>query len=236
MTSGQPADDLACCADTVRPVSNATAAPPTRTTAPSRAPGPPLGNNGFAQGAVWFGVFGLFPLGLICGAVALFQVWRSGQRGRGLAILGIILSTVWGLVLVNAFATTQGPSRLPGGGVSHAQYDAMVDVRTGDCFLWPGRDLSVDASVQLVPCSRPHEAQVYGTSSLQGWTDFTADGAAGREAQRRCAIAAVGYAASGGLEAEVVYPDTVGWAAASRQVFCLFLTRNGLTTSVVRAA
>jgi hypothetical protein len=94
-----------------------------RTTTSRRPPdaGPPLGSNPFAKAAVGFGLFGLLPIGLVCGAVALYQVLRSGQRGRGLALLGMALSAVWCLVLLNMFAMTSGPSRLPGGGVDHAR-------------------------------------------------------------------------------------------------------------------
>ncbi|WP_042433184.1 DUF4190 domain-containing protein, partial [Streptacidiphilus anmyonensis] len=174
------------------------------------------------------------PIGLICGVVGLFQVLRSGQRGKGLAILGIVGSIVWGLVVINMFAITSGPSRLPGGGVSHAQYAALDDVRTGDCFLWPNHTLQADAPVQLVPCDQPHEAQVYGSSDLTGWTDFTDDGALQAEAQRRCNAAATRYPTGTGMANEVIYPASQGWFTVSRQVSCLFTTVTGSTTTFVR--
>ena len=87
--------------------------------------------------------------------------------------------------------------------------------------------------MELVPCDQSHEAQVYGSSDLPGWTDFTDDGALAAEVKHLCDAAAAGYAAGPGQEEEIVYPASEGWATVSRNVSCLFMAGSGRTTSSV---
>src|SRR5262245_49322539 len=56
---------------------------------------PAASTNGFAIASLVLGILGVSLLGLIFGIIAMGQTKRSGQRGRGLAIAGVTLSTVW---------------------------------------------------------------------------------------------------------------------------------------------
>ena len=66
------------------------------------APGAPdpqqvIGTNGFATASLVLGIVGVSLLAFIFGLVALSQIGRSGgaQRGRGMAIAGVVLSVFW---------------------------------------------------------------------------------------------------------------------------------------------
>ena len=45
--------------------------------------------------------------GIVLGILALGQIRRTGQRGRGLAIAGLALSALW-LVLIGAYFVLHG--------------------------------------------------------------------------------------------------------------------------------
>jgi len=71
------------------------------------APGTPVvvatpSTNGFAITALILGILGVSLLSVVFGAVALSQIRSSGgtQRGRGMAIWGIVLGVLWTIALV----------------------------------------------------------------------------------------------------------------------------------------
>jgi Domain of unknown function (DUF4190) len=56
--------------------------------------------NRFAIAALIFGIVGGVLLAIIFGIVALVQIGRRGERGRGMAITGLALSGVWVILIV----------------------------------------------------------------------------------------------------------------------------------------
>jgi hypothetical protein len=67
---------------------------------PPAAPSPPSGRpNGFAIAAFVLGAIGGTILSLVLAIIALRQIRDTGQRGRGLAIAGVVFSVIWGAVL-----------------------------------------------------------------------------------------------------------------------------------------
>jgi hypothetical protein len=65
-------------------------------------PGRPAVNS-FAMASLLFALLGGL-ISLVFGFVALSQIKRTGERGRGLAIAGIIIGFVWVLAIVAFFA------------------------------------------------------------------------------------------------------------------------------------
>jgi hypothetical protein len=69
--------------------------------------------DGFAIASLLLGVFGITVIGAILsinfGIMALRRIRRTGQRGRGLAIAGLVFSTIW-LVIVTFFVLGAGKS------------------------------------------------------------------------------------------------------------------------------
>lgn len=84
--------------------------PPQSAPSPWSQPQPPLSevspvsSDQISPLAVVALVFGLFagPLGVLLGIIALFSISRTGERGRGLAIAGIILGFL-GMIITMLF-------------------------------------------------------------------------------------------------------------------------------------
>ena len=104
---GRQADPHAATATCTFPVvSDLTPPPlPQAAPAPDTAPLPApaaSGINPFAIASLICGILGFFggaPLGLIFGIIAMRQIRRTGQRGSGQAVWGLVLSAIW-LVIV----------------------------------------------------------------------------------------------------------------------------------------
>lgn len=78
---------------------------------PPRPPsGPPLpapsGTDGFSVAALVFGILALVPVAVPLGVIGLVRTRHGARRGRGLAIAGLVLSTVWVGVLVGVLVGT----------------------------------------------------------------------------------------------------------------------------------
>ncbi|WP_165945338.1 DUF4190 domain-containing protein [Micromonospora sp. KC723] len=93
-------------------------------------------------------------LGLVLGLVALVQIRRSGQRGRGFAVAGLVFGGVWALVvalLVIGLPSRPGPN------------EGVRGLRVGDCFrvgdVAPGTRTAPD-EVTTVPCTEPHDGEL----------------------------------------------------------------------------
>ncbi|WP_107066575.1 DUF4190 domain-containing protein [Kitasatospora sp. NRRL B-11411] len=180
--------------------------------------GPPMGTNRLALWSAISGVFGLVPFALGFGVFGLMQTRRSGQPGRGLAVLGLVTSVLWTGVLVNVVAAPGvGVDRDSTGRVSTAQYSSVFDMRSGDCFTWA--PLAADGSVEmvrLVPCAQGHDAQVYGAPSLAMMADSLIEAAA----EDACADARAGRELPAGVRLGLIYPDRTSFAKYDRRVVC----------------
>jgi len=133
---------------------------------PDLEPGPRSDLSGFAVASLVFGVIGGVLFSPLFGVIALVKIKQTGQRGKGLAIAGLVLSAVWLLVL----AVVLGVNRY----VVHRAQD-VVALRIGQCFDLPaaGRnDVFVPGPIATLPCTQPHRAEMVGWVSLG---DGTAD-------------------------------------------------------------
>jgi hypothetical protein len=120
-------------------------------------------------------------LGIALGIVALRRIGRTFQRGKGLAIAGIVLGSVW-LVLAAAVAglaslsssstpaSQPGATTAPSAGASSQTVDPFSLV-AGDCFdnptATPGQVQHLTSVVQT-PCNQAHNAQIFATFKVSG--------------------------------------------------------------------
>lgn len=129
------------------------------------------GTNGLAIAALVCGLAFFVPfaavLAIIFGIIALRQIARTFQRGRGLAIGGIVTGTlvILGWVGLIAFVVTADSVTSPAAAISAEE--AFVDeLQPGDCFTGLVEDSSDPVTVH--PCSEPHQAQLVSSPKLDG--------------------------------------------------------------------
>lgn len=205
-------------------------------------PGPPVpphspGTNGFAIAALVLGIIGGCLLGFIFGFLALRQIKKSGQDGRGMAIAGIILSALWLVVaiVVGIIAATTGADRDENGQISDSGRVWSNQVRVGDCVNGLVETTRL-RSLEGVPCSEPHEAQAYAEIRLPGGA-FPGLTAIEERANEQCGprMRSVAPKAWRDRKVEVFYlhPTAESWKLGDHTIICLTYTEKPRTGSIL---
>lgn len=199
---------------------------------PSGAPGYPdtsghrraPGTNGFAIASLIFGILGGVVFSVIFGIVALVQVRKRGQRGRGLAIAGLSLSVVWLVALgVGIVLLTMEKSPNYSGNVSVTRLNA------GDCVNGLKDGSSVEA-VPKVPCAQPHEGEVFAVYDLASGA-WPGEDAVAKQAEQGCQDRFDKYTSSTDSTIQLFYlqPLKDSWSV-DRSVTCI-ATKPGTRTT-----
>ncbi len=204
-------------------------------------PGPPAQQrtNGMAIAALVVGIVGgLFVVGsivgLVLGIVALSQIRRTGEKGRGLAVAGIVLSCAWiVLIAVVAVAAISSSAQRDGSGTVTAGGTTSVrSVAVGDCLndLPDGRTVR---SLKVAPCDQPHTGEVFATYDSPPGT-YPGQEQLQDEAERRCPDLIDGYApgAGDGFTLFTLVPTDGGWRGGDRSTQCVAATETPATGSI----
>jgi hypothetical protein len=182
--------------------------------------------------------------GIVAGAVGLAQVKRTGEKGRGLAIAGIVVGsvmTVLGTIAVIAFfaffviAGAAGNAAATGdGGLLDPSEDVPAEVlslQIGQCL----DDVStgIITSDNIVDCDVAHTYEVFGEVIVPDGS-FPGDDQMEATAQRSCdeafaSFVGVSYDDST-LEYTYVAPTSDTWEVGDRQIACLITDPAGETT------
>lgn len=189
----------------------------------------PVPFNGLAIAALVLGVLCFLPaVGLVLGIAALVQIKRRGERGKGMAVAGIVLSSV-GVVLLALMVATGGARDFWEGFKDGAggSGDSAFSLEVGECFDTPSgslKGLAVD--VDKVPCSGGHDAEVFADFEMAE-ADYPGDDALADEADRRCSLLRNTYAMDSWAVPENVgvysfTPTSQSWLRGDREVSCLF--------------
>ncbi len=187
---------------------------------------PPV--NGVAIAAFVLGVLCCVPaLGLVLGLIALAQIRRRGERGKGFAVAGSVLSTL-GLALWVVALTTGAAGDFWDGFRDGASGEGTAyALEQGQCFTTPSGSLQgVTYDVDEVPCDQEHDGEVFAAFELTGGA-YPGDDAVTRDADERCYALQDAYALDRwALPAEVdVYyltPTPESWRTGDREITCLF--------------
>jgi hypothetical protein len=187
---------------------------------------PPRGTNGFAVAALVLGLLGGVLLSVIFGIVALSQIKKRGQGGRGMAIAGLVLSGAWTLVIaaviVIAVATNDGSVR-----ATHLQ--------VGDCIETMPADNARVVRMPRVSCTTPHEGEVYDQIRVAE-ANFPGQQALESEYQTRCRSSLTSYAPNAAYGSDVgiylLYPTQATWDNGDRDVVCIATTTDKRTGSL----
>ena len=181
-------------------------------------------------------------LGAALGVAGLRQIKRRGQRGRGLAIAGVTLSTVGTLFV--ALMITLGVL-----GVFHEGNTSVENIKVGQCFDTVGSSLSDYSSgsgrrsttVNVVSCDKSHDAEAFAVFTLDPSLGSYYPGVdqVARQSSEQCASYADQYLNGGQV------PDSMGifyymppkeaWDRNERGVTCFFGSRDGKVSGSVKS-
>ncbi|MDQ0686032.1 hypothetical protein QFZ56_004995 [Streptomyces achromogenes] len=200
--------------------------------------------NGVAIASLVLGILCFLPgVGLVLGIVALAQIRRRGERGRGMAIAGAVLSCV-GLALWTLMLATGGASDFWQGFKEGASGGAgsSFSLAKGDCFDVPGDSFGTDVyDVDEVPCSGEHDAEVFATIPLSGSVypgeDKVVDVADDKCFTLRHAYAMDPWALTEEVDVYYLTPTSESWSWGDREITCVFgnVDEEGTLTGSLRA-
>jgi Septum formation len=188
-------------------------------TAPPPNPKRSGGTNGWAVAAFVLGILGGTILSMIFAIVALVQMKGRHQRGRGLAIAALVISTAWIAVITSVFAygiSAQGKSV------------QATDLNTGDCVKDTYED-QLPVSVRRVRCDRPHYGEVFALLTRPDGTPYPGDQPAMAGADD-CGPKFFDYAPNSPegptFRVAVAYPTAQEWANGDRSVVCVAMSEH----------
>jgi hypothetical protein len=224
---------------------------------------PGQGTCGYAIAALVLGILGLFAitaiLSIIFGIIALVRIRRVPQKGKGLAITGIVLSCIW-LALVglgfanrnsnnnnnpsaNAGSTPSSsspassvPTTLPASSTPTTPGSISVfSLKFGTCFDNP--NASSVTTVTSVPCDQAHNAQVFGQFHVKG-SAYPGDSSVKQDALSDCNGSAAGNLdrskINNAMTIKFIYPLEGSWDLGQRTISCLLVSpTSNLKSSVL---
>ena len=181
-------------------------------------------------------------LGIVLGIIALRQIERSGQRGRGAALAGIVLSGLWTVAIIAVAVTgtdtdmedddTAQVSTTTTGTPTTTPADLELPVNllsVGTCLKDPGKVERNIESLGSTSCTKPHKGQVIAgfESSEKEWPGL--DGVR-TEANRRCTpkLVSVGQRTLRRRQVALVYlyPPEEHWSEDQRRILCIARTER----------
>ncbi|MEU6354633.1 DUF4190 domain-containing protein [Streptomyces sp. NPDC047072] len=187
----------------------------------------PASVNGLAVASLVLGVLCCFPaVGAVLGVIALVQIRKKGQTGKGLAIAGTILSSL-GLALWILLLATGSLSRMSEVFQESDVEGSTFSVPEGQCFNAPGKSLEgLTYDVDEVPCEGEHEGEVFGEFAMSGDT-FPGDDAVSAAADEKCyplqnAYAMDSWALPDDVDVYYFGPTRQSWLLGDRKVSCIF--------------
>jgi hypothetical protein len=183
-------------------------------------------------------------LGVIFGVIALSQIRSRPQRGKGLAIAGLVLSGCWILLIGGLIALGASVKPSSGsGGVAHRARVNVFSLRAGNCFQNPpaGQTLQGVTYVTVVPCTTRHNAQVFVEFRAAGGSGYPGQAALQRQADAGCRARIAGHLdrskITSSMSLHYLYPLAGSWADGHRTITCLIVdTSAGLTSSLLVSA
>lgn len=198
------------------------------------------GTNGFAIAALITGILGgVCGLAIVFGIIALVQINKTGQRGRGFAIAGLVLTAVWiALGVIGAVAGIANSPRDSSGEITSSGSESVTRLRAGDCVggIEDGKRLT---EISVSPCAQAHDGEVISQFDLPKGA-FPGEPAVAKEAEIRCTGDIQRALATSPmldrLQISYLYPDNKKDWDRDRGITCLVFEASGakLTGSVPR--
>lgn len=215
---------------------------------------PPSGTDRMAVTSFVLGLLGIVGisaiLGIGLGIAALRRMRGTLQQGRGLAIAGIVLGSVWLVVIVALYATgtifgttTPGQSAASGSTGASSQGVDPFSLAAGDCFDNPAvaaTGVTNVSSVVQTSCTKPHNAEVFATftvtgssASYPGTAQLTSIATTGCNAREKTAVNTA--LVTKAMTVRLLFPLQSSWKAGHRTISCIIYSpTSNVTSSVVK--
>ncbi|HEY9349599.1 MAG TPA: DUF4190 domain-containing protein [Acidothermales bacterium] len=195
------------------------------------------GTNGFAVASLVLGIIAGGVLAVIFGIIALVQIPKKNQTGKGMAIAGIVLGGLWTLAyigfIVAAIVSTADRDSTTGEITESGEVSAF-SLEVGDCV----NDLQESEAVRslpAVPCAEPHEGEVFALFDLPEG-DYPAEPELIEQAETGCFDRLQTYAPEAArnpaLELFYFYPLEASWPD-DRQIVCIATLASGTMTGSI---
>jgi hypothetical protein len=195
--------------------------PPSATVPRGRPPRRTSPEDGFAVAGLLLSIFGFGLFGVVCCVVALVRIRRSGARGRGFAIAGLVISGAWAVLFVVMAAS--GWLSVPGD--TATRQVSVHDLKPGVCLAEVPE--GVRDVVDVVPCASSHEALVVAAFELAGGA-YPGDEAVEATSDAGClARLPAGLESRDDLEVHFLQPQRQGWASGDHVVTCIVAAASG---------
>ncbi|GAA3567455.1 DUF4190 domain-containing protein [Kribbella ginsengisoli] len=173
-------------------------------------------------------IFGIVLFSIILCIVALSQIPKRGQRGKGLAIAGLIISGLWvvigGLLVIGLISTYNDnePKRDASGQVTTTVDTKPNKLRVGDCVT--GIEEGVVKDIKVQPCDQPNGGKVFAVFELPAgeWPGLAAVQAA---AEKGCTdrFKALKQTPDKPSDVFFLHPIENGWTLGDRNATCLLV-------------
>ncbi len=179
--------------------------------------------NGLAIASLVLGVLCCLPaVGLVLGLIALGQIRKKGERGKAMAVIGSVLSSL-GLALWVLVLATNGVSDFWDGFKEAARSSSPAK---GECFNSASGLEGSTYDLDEVPCSGAHDGEVFAVVVLPDG-DFPGDASVTDTAEDKCyklrsAYAMDTWAVPEGVDVYYVVPSQETWNLGDREITCAF--------------
>ncbi|MBV6701137.1 DUF4190 domain-containing protein [Kitasatospora aureofaciens] len=212
--------------------------------------------NGFAVGAMVTGLVCAWPVAFVLSIIALVQIGKRGERGRGMAVTGLVFGVIGllltGLGVLGGALASDGTDRTDRFGPAPKAPAGSVrwsSLKSGDCYNSPDSGSRTDPKggdetlywVRKVPCSAPHHGEVAGTARIPAsdGPSYPGDTAIRARAAELChpvldEYALDQWAIPDGMDEVYLYPTRGNWKSGERYVTCAFEDPDGEHLGTVR--
>ncbi|TYC11586.1 hypothetical protein FXF65_26145 [Actinomadura syzygii] len=174
--------------------------------------------------ALLSGLFGLVLFAIGFAVAAFVQTGRRGERGRWLAVVGLVAAAGWIAVIAVVVVATSllTADRDESGHVTGKDKLLPGMLRVGDCFTGL-EGVSSRSPITALPCSRPHEGEAVAELRLPR-DPWPGDREVLERASDACdykvaRLMKSRYAEH--LEQYAIPPNKLGWDAGDRRTLCI---------------
>jgi len=191
--------------------------------------------DGFSSAALLTAVFGVVPASIPLGIAGFVRTKGGGRTGRGRAVVSLIVSGLWIVVLAAGFVYYNS-SGLPLTRWSNpnAVRVQLSDLRSTQCVQLPVVVPRRQTWLNMVDCSVPHNAEVYDVGEVQASDAYPGDKQVRKIVTSRCNAALIPFSGSthSKLDTFSVHADKRAWGLQSHAYVCLAVSDDNVTGSM----